>query len=322
MDDRPAALSPVETPTVAPPAGRRALRVLAWPFVGRHGLRGGWRLFVYFFLFGAATGAVERVWPHSARSGELLALPVLGREAVMLLIVLAVTLLLGLFEKRTLGDYGLPLRPDRPRVAWGLGIGFAAATALLVVLAAAGAFRARPALTPAAIVPSALLWGLVFVLVGFFEELMLRGYPQATLARSIGFWPAAVILSVLFAALHMRNPGETPLGLVAVVGFGLFLSYTLRVTGNLWMAVGFHASWDWAESFFYGVPNSGMRAAGHLLDGTFSGPAWLSGGTAGPEGSVLVYAALLGSALVVRRAESAYRSEVAAARAQTSSGPG
>ena len=53
------------------------------------------------------------------------------------------------------------------------------------------------------------------------------------------------------------------------------------------MAIGFHAAWDWGESYFYGVPDSGELAAGHLLNVSFSGPQWLSGGTVGPEGSWL-----------------------------------
>ena len=89
------------------------------------------------------------------------------------------------------------------------------------------------------------------------------------------------------------------MGLIAVGCFGLFFCYTLRVTGNLWLAVGFHASWDWTESFFYGVPDSGTRMAGHLLDTAVSGPAWVSGGSAGPEGSVLILATLAAASLFV-----------------------
>jgi CAAX protease family protein len=99
---------------------------------------------------------------------------------------------------------------------------------------------------------------------------------------------------------HAQNGGETPLGLLAVGGFGLFFCYTLRVTGNLWLAVGFHASWDWAQSFFYGVPDSGVHTAGHFLNSVATGPAWLSGGSVGPEGSVLVFATLGAAGLLIR----------------------
>ena len=70
---------------------------------------------------------------------------------------------------------------------------------------------------------------------------------------------------------------------------GLFFCFTVRRTGTLWFAIGLHASWDWAQSYVYGVADSGMMAQGHLLNPSFQGPAWLTGGSVGPEGSVLVF---------------------------------
>ena len=133
---------------------------------------------------------------------------------------------------------------------------------------------------------------MFFVLVAVIEEFLLRGYTQFTLARGIGFWPAAVVLSALFAYAHLRNPGETPLGILTVALIGLFWCFTLQRTGSLWFALGLHASWDWAESYFYGVPDSGGMSPGHLLNSSSQGPAWLSGGSVGPEGSVLVFAVI------------------------------
>ena len=131
------------------------------------------------------------------------------------------------------------------------------------------------------------------MLVGIYEEFLLRGYTQFTLARGIGFWPAAAVMSLLFAAAHLGNPGENRLGLAAVVLIALFWCFSLWRTGSLWFAVGLHAAWDWAESFFYGTPDSGIIAQGRLLNSSHRGPVWLSGGTDGPEGSVLVYALLI-----------------------------
>ena len=274
-------------------------RILRWPFVGERGLRGGWRVLIFIALFIAGSELIEFWWPHAGETGELQALPLLGRESLQLLLVVAATLLLGRFERRSLGDYGLPPVLDH-RTARGLALGFVAASALLLVLASLGVMHVSAVeLSAAAIVSNAIQWALVFLVVALFEELLLRGYAQATLARSIGFWPAAVLLSILFALMHAKNPGETLLGLIAVGCFGLFFCYTLRATGNLWLAVGFHAAWDWAESFFYGVPDSGTHMTGHLLDTAFSGPAWLSGGSAGPEGSVLILATLAAASLLV-----------------------
>jgi hypothetical protein len=67
----------------------------------------------------------------------------------------------------------------------------------------------------------------------------------------------------------------------------------VRLTGSAWWAIGFHASWDWAETFFYGTADSGMQAHGSLLVSKPSGNAFWSGGTNGPEGSILVLAVIL-----------------------------
>lgn len=291
---------PMRPPDSASPAPPLRWSLLSWPLLGRYGVRAGWRALAFAGLFIAGSEGLEAVWPHSTSLGDLLPLPLLAREAVLLVIVITATLLLGRLERRTLGDYGLPPLTDS-RVLGGLGSGFGAATLLVGTLAALGVLQVSLAPLPLGqALLTGLEWGLVFLVVALFEELLLRGYLQATLARSIGFWPAAVLLSLLFALAHARNSGETPLGLVAVAGFGLFFCYTLRATGNLWMAIGFHAAWDWAQSYFYGVPDSGVHVAGHLFATSANGPTWLSGGTVGPEGSILVFAALGASATLIR----------------------
>jgi membrane protease YdiL (CAAX protease family) len=71
-----------------------------------------------------------------------------------------------------------------------------------------------------------------------------------------------------------------------VVLFGLLFCLFLRRRGNLWWAVGFHAGWDWGQTFFYGVPDSGLMPYHNLFGSAFHGPRWLTGGSVGPEASV------------------------------------
>jgi membrane protease YdiL (CAAX protease family) len=144
----------------------------------------------------------------------------------------------------------------------------------------------------------AALWGLVFLCVGFFEEFAFRGYTQFTLATGIGFWPAATMLSAVFGATHLANSGEDKVGALSVFVIGMFFCLTLRRTGNLWFAVGLHAAFDWGETFLFSVPNSGIVVSGHLLNSSFHGPVWLTGGTVGPEGSVVAFI-VVGIAAVV-----------------------
>jgi hypothetical protein len=112
------------------------------------------------------------------------------------------------------------------------------------------------------------------------------------LTAGVGFWPAAILLSLGFGALHLENPGENWVGILAAMLIGFFFCLTLRRTGNLWFAIGFHASWDWGESYLYSVPNSGWKPPGHLLHSSLQGPRWLSGGSVGPEGSVFLFVLL------------------------------
>jgi membrane protease YdiL (CAAX protease family) len=105
----------------------------------------------------------------------------------------------------------------------------------------------------------------------------------------MSFWPAAVLLSFAFGAIHGGNPGESKTGLLAAGFIGFFLCLTLRRTGDLWWAVGFHMAWDWGESYLYSVPDSGAMLPGHLLHSSLHGPVWLTGGSVGPEGSYLVF---------------------------------
>lgn len=144
---------------------------------------------------------------------------------------------------------------------------------------------------------------------------MLRGYLQFTLtrgviglaekispanARAVAFWMAAVIMSFTFGALHLGNAGENALGLVQVVLIGLIFSYVLWRTGSLWWAIGFHMAWDWAQSFLYGVADSGNLSVGRLFQTHIAGKPLLSGGVDGPEGSILCIPVLLVVVVVVR----------------------
>src|SRR6516164_8859914 len=87
--------------------------------------------------------------------------------------------------------------------------------------------------------------------------------------------------------IHTGNSGEDWIGLANVALFGLLACLLLHRTGNLWMPIGLHMAWDWGETFFYGVANSGKTYPGQLMNSGPSGPVWLSGGSVGPEGSVL-----------------------------------
>jgi membrane protease YdiL (CAAX protease family) len=108
-----------------------------------------------------------------------------------------------------------------------------------------------------------------------------------------GFWQAAWVTSTLFGYIHTSNNGENWIGIFAAALIGFVFCVSVWVTGSAWWAIGCHAAWDWAETFFYGTADSGMVARGHYLSSTPSGNALWSGGADGPEGSLLVLGVIL-----------------------------
>ena len=133
-------------------------------------------------------------------------------------------------------------------------------------------------------------WGVYAIaLLGILPCLMLhiRKSPGAN------FWQAAWVTSTVFGFIHTSNNGENWIGIFAAAAIGFVFCVSIWVTGSAWWAIGCHAGWEWAESYFYGTADSGMQAQGHYLTSSPAGQALWSGGTDGPEGSLLVLGAIL-----------------------------
>lgn len=127
-------------------------------------------------------------------------------------------------------------------------------------------------------------------------------YLQVRKTQRSGFWQAAWVSSTLFGFIHTGNNGETWIGIFAAAFIGFVFCVSVRLTGSAWWAIGCHTAWDWAETYFYGTADSGYVARGHLLTTTPAGSVRWSGGTDGPEGSLLVLPIillLLGALLVM-----------------------
>lgn len=268
--------------------GNSGARNLRWLFFNSYELRAGWRLLIFIAIVWAFLQAGNALIRTALRSADKDAVFLLS-EAMVFFFSLAAAAIMGKIEHRTVADYGLPWRRMFRSQFWlGAAIGFAAITALLVVLRLAGVFHfGALALHGAEACKWAAIYALVFLIVALKEEFLLRSYAQFTLASGIGYWPAAIALSALFGYGHLGNSGENWAGALAAASFGVLLCLLLRRTGNLWMPIGLHMAWDWGESYFYGVPDSGVVLPGHLFNSSASGPAWLTGGTVGPEGSRL-----------------------------------
>jgi CAAX protease family protein len=182
----------------------------------------------------------------------------------------------------------------------GLATGLVAIAAVVGVLALLGDYSAGSLLLSAGqIVKYGGAYVVTMLLVALGEESIFRGYGLMQLSRAISFWPAAVLSSFAFGAEHLANVGMTLIGGTSVALAGLMLAYSLKRTGALYFACGFHAAWDGGSTFLFGVIAVGLRLPDTLFRAQIRGPGWLTGGSAGPIGGVLGIAAFLLAIVVV-----------------------
>src|SRR6516165_4278340 len=214
-------------------------------YYGPLGLRVGWRLLIFVVMVVAlmfAKAALLRKLLHNSD-------PVVGYlidKTMKFGVILLASWIMAKIEARTIADYGLPWRKMFGHRFWGgVAMAFVGLTGFLTLSHFAGVFR--------------------------FGEIAQRGteiWKWAAL-YGIGFWPAAIASSAVFGYSHLGNSGENWLGVFNASAGGLLFCLLLRRSGDLWMPIGFHASWDWTQTYFYGVPDSGHVLPGHLFSGNF-----------------------------------------------------
>jgi CAAX protease family protein len=273
-------------------------------FISPQGLRAGWGLLLYAATLVIATAVLVLIVPHSIFLHRHLSdeSAIFLAECLMLAGVCGATAVMAWAEGRGVLSYGLRDQCALSRVASGAIWGVVLMTLLVAGLFASGLIEIdRSGLTVGETVKYGLIYAVGFTVVALAEELLFRGYLQVTLARLVGFWPSACLLSIAFGAVHQGNPGEGPIGIVSAVLIGLVLCLCLRLSGSLWWGIGFHAAWDWAQSVLWGTPVSGFVLEGRWLESDPRGDPLWSGGTTGPEGSLLVLPILGLTALVILR---------------------
>jgi len=295
-------------------------------FIGKDGLRAGWSLLIFVAILAVCSfclnRAAHKLLPHAPRTAEASA-EAMGKPAFMLvgestqfLLVLFVTWIMSKIERRPNSVYGFgdsrKLQHFFAGLAWGV-----TCLSLLVLTLWKGGFLVINGrlLFGGDILRYGAIWLFGFLLVGLFEEYITRGYAQYTLTRglagfyqwafktrhstALAFWTSALIFSFLFGFGHKSNIGESPVGLLSAGLVGFVFCLSLWRTGSLWWAIGFHASWDWAQNFLYGTADSGLMIQQRLLDSHPAGKPILSGGTTGPEGSIFILAILVLVTLII-----------------------
>jgi membrane protease YdiL (CAAX protease family) len=304
-----AATSPARTPTAFD------------MFTDDEGLRPVWGILLFLFLWYLLRCFLFPLFETLFRSHSIDPAAIAPRdqyayETAAFLCAAIPTWLLAKLEHRSLAAYGFPAQRSVRNFVAGTFWGIALLSILVLILRLTGflVFDAR-LLFGSRELSYGIIWLGGFLLVALAEETFLRGYLQFTLSRGLsqiyqrlfepqranilGFWTAAVILSFVFGLGHVSNSGESPLGLFSAGLIGLVFCLTLWRTGSLWWAIGFHTAWDWAQSFLFGVPDSGLMVKGHFFATHPIGPAYLSGGLTGPEASLFLLPVIAASVVVV-----------------------
>ncbi len=112
-------------------------------------------------------------------------------------------------------------------------------------------------------------------------------------AEGAGFWQAAWVTSACFGFIHTGNNGENWIGIFSAAAIGFVFCVSIRVTGSAWWAIGCHAAWDWAETYFYGTADSGLVAQGALSEHQPGRPGAVERRHRRAEGSVLILPTVL-----------------------------
>ena len=286
---------------------RKGLLNMASIFVGPGGLRAGWRFLLFvlgielaeFYLRGPLLSLLSR------RSGvnldELSAPALFIEELVGLVSVLLVTGVAALLERRRVDGYGLPVAQAFGKLFWkGMLAGLLVVVFVAVAMIATGAMKVHGlALDGTGLPWFGLLWLGANVFVGLNEEYLFRGYALRVLWRGAGFWPAALVTTAIFAGLHLSKPHENAMDIGMIFVLGLAICLSVRRTGTLWWAVGWHTAFDFGQFFLIGTNNGGQTPVGHLFEVSFPGSAWLNGGELGTEASVFMVPAAIATFVYV-----------------------
>lgn len=248
----------------------------------------------------------------------------LGPFVALVVVAVFVTAALGVVaryvDRRRVTDYGLGI--DRRwwvDCAFGLALGAALQTGIFLVGWAVGWFRVTGLfVADASFLPAFAGLAALFLAVGIYEELLVRGWLLTNLSEGLRFagegvavGAAVLLTSGLFGALHATNPGASPLSTATISLAGVVLAAGYVLTGELAIPIGVHVTWNFFMGPVYGLGVSGIDVPASIVDSEPAGPDLVTGGAFGPEAGLLGAVALvLGATAIVwwvRRRDDAVR---------------
>lgn len=268
-----------------------------------------WLAFFFFivtyFVFDPIEKAIHRplaqaLGLHMIQAGAMAPVP----YGVLMIIRLALDLLVvaGILaiRHRRFGHFPLTGPAMTKNTLSGFAVGFTVMVGAITSILVSGGALISLSKQPAA---SALLQAGSWLVFGFIgaagEELAGRVAVILVAQPLIGRRGAILASGLLFAGIHVSNPGVTDIWLARLFFQGLLLAYAIYRTGSFWWSVGYHTGWNWGGAPLFGAAGSGYLNKGHLLDFVPTGPDWITGGAVGPDGSVFAYLAMLAALILL-----------------------
>lgn len=218
-----------------------------------------------------------------------------------IIMLISIYLVLKLIDKKHFKDIGLvSIKKGFKPLCYGLLFGALSMTLVFVILLATKNIELSNSIINPQFSWSTLTGFIMYILVGLNEELFSRGYCMMALSQTGKRWVSVVLSALIFSALHLGNPNVKILGLINIFLVGILFSYMVIKTNNIWMAVGYHITWNYFQGNIFNFPVSGLNKSSGLYRINVINDNLLTGGAFGPEAGIVVTLILIISIIILK----------------------
>lgn len=271
-------------------------------FIGPDGcIRSGWQMILLYLVMNIAQLAI--IMPINIILGIIIGIQsirgdVSGIEAFLTsyayqsitialcntISLVAIIILFKVMNRKTTEDMGLtPVKRDYKDLLIGLLLGAASITFIIGINYIMGDTH----FNGVHITWDLLLGLILFISVGFVEEILVRGCFQHIIYYRHGIAWAIIIPSLIFSVMHFLNPNISYIAALNIALVGIVFGIMTYKSGNLWMAIGYHITWNYSQGNIFNIEVSGSAYGRGLIKSIRVEDNLLNGGAFGIEGGLI-----------------------------------
>lgn len=245
----------------------------------------------YYWLFNSnindTRDIAEQFMKDQASLGSVLGFT-LGCIQNLILIFICIVLW-KLVDKKSVSELGITsLKNNKYNVIIGLISGALSITGVAAILILTNSVELQGSFFSPNFSLEIIVQFILFVFVGFGEEIFCRGYCLNVLKQCKGKWVPYVGSAIIFSLMHSLNSGINILGYINLFLCGIFLSYAVYKSGNLWLGIGYHITWNFFQGNIFGFLVSGEEKSASVYTLKSLNYNLINGGAFGPEGGLAV----------------------------------